>query len=168
MKEPLNRSRFAEVLSCPTPEGRGRKFLSYVEDQIRHDSWQDFHDDLFAIPAYARRLYLPLCFDIGVRGDGMDAAFSFYGYSGDGLIEEIIEGFRLVGLHQVGDLIKKALRYWRDPDSPMHRDSIPWMRMDQDLDDVHGEYYKQTDELFSKVGTLIEEFGEDRIHGFDA
>ncbi len=164
MNEPLDRSRFKEVLSCSVPKERGTKFLSYVEDQIRHDSWQDFHDDVFAIPTCARRLYLPLCFDIGVCGNGMDSAFSFYCYSGDSLIDEIMEGFRFLGLDQVAGLIAHALKYWRDPDSPMHSDSVPWMRMDQDLGDIHGQYYRATDDLFSKVGALIEELGQNRIH----
>lgn len=163
MKEFLDRSRFAEVLSCPIPEERAIKFLSYVEDQIRQDSWQDFHDDVFAIPACARWLYLPLCFDTGVRGDGMDDAFSFYGYSDDSLIHEIMEGFHFLGLAQVAQLISKALKYWRNPDSPMHTDSIPWVRMDQDLEDVHSQYFSQTDDLFSKVGAIIEKLGEGRI-----
>ena len=164
MEESFDRARFAEVLNCPTLEERGAKFLSYVEDQVRHDSWQGFHDDIFAIPACARRLYLPLCFDIGVRGDGMDAAFSFYGHSGDGLMDEIVEGFRLLGLPRVAGLIEKALRYWRDPNSPMHSDSVLWRRMDQDLGDVHGQYYRETDDLFSRVGELIGKLGDDRIH----
>jgi hypothetical protein len=164
MNPPFDQSRFAVVLDCPDPERRGGKFLSYVGDQIREDTWQEFHDDLFAIPSNARRLYLPLCFDIGVRGDGMADAFSFYGHSADSLIVEITEGFRLLGLPQVADLVDLAYRYWKDPASPMHGDSVPWRRMDEDLNDVHGRYFRGTEDLFALVGTLVTEWGEDRIH----
>ncbi|MCW1926232.1 hypothetical protein OKA05_26985 [Luteolibacter arcticus] len=164
MKPLLDLSRFAGVLDSPDPEKRGQKYLSYIERQIRHDSWQTFHDDVFSLPPNARRLYLPLCFDIGVRGGGLPGAFSFYGYSGDSLVEEIMEGFRLLGLPQVAGFLGQALAYWRKPDSPMHSDSVPWMRMDKDLDDVHGRYYRETEDLFARVGAMIAEWGEDGIH----
>ena len=167
MDAPLDQSRFQEVLLSSTDAERGTNYLSYIEDQIRHGSWQDFHDDIFTIPETARRLFLPLCFDISVRGDGMNGAFSFYGHSGDSLIREIMDGFRLLEMPQVAELIDTALKYWRDPNSPMHSDSVPWMRMDQDLDDVHGRYYKQTTGLGSIVGALIEKLGEERIHRFE-
>lgn len=161
---PLERSRFHLVLSGRTPHERGLGWLSYVEEQIRHESWQDFHDDVLALPTIARRLYLPLCFDIGVSGDGMDQAFSFYGYSGDSLIREIVEGFRLLESGEVADLVEKAWDYWRNPASPMHSEQVAWLRMDADLGDIHGRYFRAADDLFSKVGLLIEELGEQRIH----
>lgn len=164
MKAPLDQSQFAAVLASPIPEDRGVKYLSYIGDQIVEDTWQEFHDDVFALPSNARRLYLPLCFDIGVRGDGMPDAFSFYGYAGDSLIREIMEGFRLIGLPQIADIIDQAYRYWRDPDSGMHTDGVPWRRMDEDLGDVHGRYYRDTKELFALVGSLVVDWGEERIH----
>lgn len=143
------------------------EFLSYVQQHVRQESWQDFHDDLFTIPKTIRRLYLILCFDIGTRGDGMDEAFAFYGYSGDSLIHEILEGFRFVNLPQISGLIQKAFTYWRDPNSPMHSDPVPWRRMGEDLGDVHGQYYQQTEDLFAKVGAIINELGEDELHRTD-
>lgn len=164
MNLPLDRSRFAAALEAPIPLARGGKYLSYIERQIRHDTWQEFHDDVFALPSNARRLYLPLCFDVGVRGGGMPGVFSFYGYSGDSLIEEIMEGFRLIGLPQIAGIIDQGYRYWLNQDSAMHSDAVPWMRMNKDLDDVHGRYYRDTEELFELVGSLVADWGEERVH----
>ena len=167
MEKTLDQSRFGKVLTVATDEDRGEEYLSYVEEQIRHDTWQHFHDDVFAIPATARRLYLPLCFDIGVRGDGLGTALAFYAYQGDALVTEISEGFKLVGLPGVEEIIWRSLEYWRDPQSPMHSDSVPWMRMDIDLDGVHGKYYKMSEDLCSAVGGIITELGEAGVHEND-
>jgi hypothetical protein len=36
--------------------------------------------------------------------------------------------------------------------------------MDDDLEDVHGRYYKDTKELFALVGSLVSDWGEERVH----
>lgn len=164
----LDRSRFADVLKMPDPEKRGVAYLSFIENQIRHDSWIVFTADVFDLPENARRIYLAMCFDIGVQGDGFDTTFDFYA-AGHGLapssepVDEIIGGFRLLGLDEAASIVSRAFLYWSDPNSPMHLAEIPWRAMDDDLGDVHGQYFKLADGLDVIVGEKVRELGEEGL-----
>jgi hypothetical protein len=166
----LDRSRFADVLRTPDSKKRGVAYLSFIEDQIRQDSWIVFTADVFDLPENARRIYLAMCFDIGVKGDGFDTAFDFYA-AGHGQapssepVDEIIGGFRLLGLDEAASIVSRAFHYWSDPDSPMHSAEIRWRAMDEDLGDIHGQYFKLAEGLHAVAGQKVRELGEEGLFG---
>lgn len=165
MKLNLDKKSFLDLLKNGEADQRARKFRSWIESSVTHDSWQQFHDDVFALPKLARRLYLPLCFDIGVRGDSLDSTFAFYGYGGSDLIEEICQGFELLALNSLAELVRKAFSYWQNPASPMHAAKVPWLKMDEDLGDIHGLYFKESGQLLPRAGERISELGVQVIDG---
>jgi hypothetical protein len=159
-----SRDDLAQIIAEREPESAADGLAEVVEDFVNFGgSEDDYFQSILSLPSPLRELYAALIFNTAVGSDGLPCAIPIY--SNPEFVDALRDGLRLLGEHELLQLLDRAREHLRSESSEALRSNTPNVTFQREAPDLVAAYMGQRKALMPKIGEYLKTNSEAVLSG---